>query len=172
MGLYQDAIADYDMALHMQPDYAEADVARSRAKEQLDQDQDTITASERADSAAASMRQGLAKVDRGEHRDAITDFDQAIQLQPDYVDAYYNRGVAKFHLGQSQIAISDYDIALRIQPDYAPAFVARGVAKASLGKHQDAIPDFDQAIQLEPDNATAYVNRGNARASLTNFCKP
>ena len=81
--------------------------------------------------------QGVAKADRVNTGTPSLTFDQAIRLQPNYVDAYYNRGVARFHLGQYQVAIADFDTALRMQPDYAGAYVMRGVAKASMGKQHE-----------------------------------
>ena len=60
---------------------------------------------------------------------AIKDYTAAIQLKPDYVNAYYNRGYAKGELGQHAAAIADFDIVIRLKPDYAEAYYNRGTCK-------------------------------------------
>ena len=40
---------------------------------------------------------------------AIEDYDTAINLDPNYADAYYGRGVAYYDLGELRRAIEDYD---------------------------------------------------------------
>ena len=54
--------------------------------------------------AAQSLRCNL-----GRHEDAITDFDEAIRLNPGDADAWANRGLAKISLGRHEDAIADYD---------------------------------------------------------------
>ena len=71
--------------------------------------------------------------------------DQAIQLQPDFADAYVVRGHAKVCLGQNQEAIADYNQALRLQPDNVYAYAGRANAKSGLNQYQDAFADLDYA---------------------------
>ena len=92
--------------------------------------------------------------------------DEAIQLKPDFAEAYNNRGVAKAALGQRTEAITDFDEAIRLKPDFAEAYYNRGITKAELGHHKDAIADYDEAIRLKPDYAKAYNNRGVEKAAL------
>ena len=92
--------------------------------------------------------QGLAKFQLGQYQDAIADFDQAIQLQPDNADAYYNRGLAKLHLEQFEATILDYDRAVQLQPDNANAYYNRGLAKFHLERYEDAVDDFGRAVLL------------------------
>ena len=112
-----------------------------------------------------NAKRSLGKVYLGHYAAAITDYNRAIQLKPDYADAYNNRGLAKQSLGQHAAAIADYDKAIQLKPDYAPAYNNRGLAKASLEQNAAAIADFDMAIRLKPDYADAYNNRGEAKAA-------
>ena len=66
LGLYQSAIADYDTAIRLKPDYADA-----------------------------YNNRGVAKDNLGQYFAAIADYDTAIRLKPDYAKAYVNRGNAK-----------------------------------------------------------------------------
>jgi len=104
--------------------------------------------------------------DLGDKQGAIADYNQAINIKPDYADAYYNRGIAKKNLGDYQGAIADYNQAIKIKPDYADAYNNRGLAKYELGDYQGEIADYNQAINIKPDYADAYYNRGLAKDDL------
>ena len=91
---------------------------------------------------------------------AIEDFDKAIELEPDYVDAYINRGIGYFKQGKYECAIEDYDKAIEISPDLPEAYNNRGISYFKQGKYECAIEDYDKAIELKPDYADAYNNRG------------
>ncbi len=52
---------------------------------------------------------------------AIADFDRAIEVQPDYAEAYSNRGEAYEDKGDYERAIADYGRAIELQPDVAEA---------------------------------------------------
>ena len=47
----------------------------------------------------------------GQYQEAIVDYDQAIELDPNFSLPYLNRGNAKLEYGQYQEAIVDYDQA-------------------------------------------------------------
>jgi tetratricopeptide (TPR) repeat protein len=48
---------------------------------------------------------------------AIADYTKAIELKPDYAQAYTNRGLENEKLGQRDKAIADYHQALSLAPD-------------------------------------------------------
>ncbi len=97
---------------------------------------------------------------------AISAYDKAINLMPDFAEAYSNRGAAKNDLGRNEDAITDYNEAIRLKPDLIEAYYNRGKAKNDLGRHEAAIADYTEAIRLKPDNAEAFNNRGKAKGSL------
>ncbi|MFB1018637.1 MAG: tetratricopeptide repeat protein, partial [Flavobacteriales bacterium] len=53
--------------------------------------------------------------------DAIVDYTKAIEIDPNYVEAYRKRGLAKETLKDFSGAIVDYTKAVEINPHYAPA---------------------------------------------------
>ena len=172
LGNYKGAVADYDKAIQLKPDYAKAYHNRGYTKVTLGQYFAAIADFDEAirlkpDYASAYNNRGLAKKHAlGDLSAAIADYDKAVQLKPDLASPYYNRGAAKVDLGQPLAAIADYNKAIRLKPDYAKAYGNRGYAKYILGQHFAAITDYDKALQLKPDIAEVYSNRGVVKASL------
>ena len=52
----------------------------------------------------------------------IADYDEAIRLNPAYVDVYNNRGLARKKQGDVDGALADYDQAIRLNPAYVDAY--------------------------------------------------
>jgi len=167
IGDNEQAIADYDQAIALKPDYALAYYNRGiayRQKGDLDHaiaDYDRAIALE-PDYTDAYVSRGIAYRQKGDLDHAIADYDQAIALEPDDADAYNNRGVAYDYKGDLDHAIADYDQAIALKPDFAVAYRNRGIAYADKGDLDHAIADYDQAIALKPDYADAYHSRGLA----------
>jgi WD40 repeat protein len=108
------------------------------------------------------FQSGLDKLNQGNLDGAISDFNQAIQLNPDDGVAYYNRGVTYFEKGDLDRAISDFDRAIQLKPNLAEAYYNRGYIYHENGDLDRAISDYDRFIQLRPDYDWVYVNRGIA----------
>ena len=66
------------------------------------------------------------KDDLKDYNGAIADYTKAIELNPNYANAYYNRGISKHNLKDYNGAISDYNKAIEIDPNYANAYYNRG----------------------------------------------
>jgi tetratricopeptide (TPR) repeat protein len=114
------------------------------------------------DLAFAFYRRGNAYSQKGDHDRAISDYDQAIRLNPSHANSFSNRGVAYAHKGDYDRAILNYGEAIRLNPNHADAFSNRGVAYARKGDYDEAIQNYDQAIRLNPKHASALYDRGNA----------
>ena len=116
--------------------------------------------------AEKRVNAGVELGQEGRLEEAITEFDEAIRLNPQDADAYYNRGNTYDDLGQHQRAIQEFDEALRLDPQFAEIYVNRGLAYADLSQHQRAIQEYDEAIRLNPQFVLAYYNRGLAYGNL------
>lgn len=170
-GQHREAIAAYDTAIRLRPDFANAYVNRGLAKEKLGQHEAAIIDYSRAIELNPSLaspynNRGNAKSKLEQYFAAIEDLDTAVHLKPDYAIAYVNRGSAKSRLGHPTAAIEDFAIAIEFDPDLAEAYRNRGVTKASQMQPADAIEDFTAAIQRDAKCPNAYYSRGVAHFTM------
>jgi tetratricopeptide (TPR) repeat protein len=112
--------------------------------------------------------QADAKLNQGDYKGALTDFDQVLRLNPKYEAAYTGRGIAKSNLGNKQGAIEDLNQALLINPNNVRAYGARGNLRFQVGDKRGAEADLKQSLTLSIDaqDYRAYTNRGNLRDKL------
>lgn len=99
---------------------------------------------------------------------ALSAYDEAIKLNPNFTDVYTSRGILNHKLGNFKESLIDFDTAIRLEPELTEAYINRGTVKRSLGKYQDAIEDYTHAISLDPNSANALTHRGIARSALDN----
>jgi len=103
---------------------------------------------------------GIKLYKRNEYDASIGDFSRAIELDPEYVDAYYLRGRAYNDQNKGEQAISNFDKAITISANDYKLFLTRGVAYRGLTNYTKARDDFLKAIEIDAEMPHAYVNLG------------
>ena len=83
-----------------------------------------------------------------DQKKAIGYLNNAIKLQPDYAQAYYNRGNAYYGLGLYKRAIKDYNETIRLKPKDIDAYYNRGNAYFFLGNNKLGCLDAQKACDL------------------------
>jgi len=126
------ALADYNKAIEINPDYV-----------------------------LAYNNRGNVKKEKGDWNGALADYNKAIEIEPNHVLAYYGRGAVKSEKNDWGGALADYDKAIELKPDFAEAYFTRGAVKQAKHDFAGALADFTKAIELKPAFAQAYVARGN-----------
>src|SRR5437899_2823997 len=89
----------------------------------------------------ACVKGGVQKFNQGDYKGAISDFSEAIRLNPKLAPAYSWRGLARTKTNDPDGAIADLTEAIDLKPDYAIPFVNRSLAWELKGKHDEAITD-------------------------------
>jgi tetratricopeptide (TPR) repeat protein len=108
--------------------------------------------------AEAAFNRGNVFYKKKDYDKAISDFTEAIRLDPNYAQSYNNRGIAYAGNKEYDKAISDFTEAIRLNPNYAESYFNRGNAYDE--EYDKAISDYNKAIRLDPRYAKAYNNRG------------
>ena len=95
---------------------------------------------------------------QGTLEEAVACYRRALELQPNFADAYYNLGIALHSQGKPDEAIACYRQALRFKPDFVAAHNNLGNALETQGKPDEAAACFRRALELNPDFVAARDN--------------
>ncbi|MEH2204681.1 MAG: tetratricopeptide repeat protein [Nostoc sp.] len=112
---------------------------------------------------------GKLLVTANENELAIASYDEALEIQPDDREAWYNRGIALGNLGCYEPAISSYDEAVKIKPNYDYAWYNRGIMLVNLGRYEEAIASYEEALKFKHDYHEAWNNKGNLLLNLGHY---
>ncbi|HEV2454193.1 MAG TPA: tetratricopeptide repeat protein [Verrucomicrobiae bacterium] len=85
--------------------------------------------------------------------DALVEFQKAVVMWPDDVDAHFGLATTLADLGRPDAAIAEFQKTLEINPDDAPAHENLGYGLLRIGRLADAIAEFQKALELEPESA-------------------
>lgn len=93
---------------------------------------------------------------------AIANFEQAIQEEPQFAEAYFNIGYCHDELGEHQKAVTAFKKAIQLKPDFVEAHYNLGIAFDELKQYKDSIGAYSRAAELKPDFFEAFFNLGVA----------
>ena len=115
---------------------------------------------------------GIELQNQGLLEEAIAEYDEAISIDPDFVEAYSSRGVAYALLNEDEKAIQDFSEAIRLSPDSADVYKNRGDIYFRQGEFQRAVEDYDEAIRLTPRLSQPSIDVGFAYGELGGEARP
>ena len=95
-------------------------------------------------------------------RAALANYDKAIELYPDYADAWVRKGVTLFNADRINEAEACLDKAVRLRPMEFKTVYNRGKLRLHTGDTEGAIADLDKATTLKPQHAGAHECFGDA----------
>jgi len=157
-GNIDDAIADLNHALEINPKNAEAYTYRGTAKE--DQGDFSGAAADYSHvlefdpkNADAYASRGDVKDAQGDYDGALADYARALELDPKNADFYTDRGETKGRHGDDSGAMADYARALELDPKDAYIYESRAITRQNQGDFAGALPDYDKSIELKPDDS-------------------
>jgi len=104
-------------------------------------------------------------------KNALIHLSKAIELNPTYIQAYFERGLIKFDINDYEGSIQDLNKAIDIKPSDS-VFVFRAMAKYYAGDFTGVIFDCEKAIALKPSKdilLEAYNYMGRAKLNLENY---
>ena len=87
---------------------------------------------------------------------AIRCFDKALNLNPNYVEAWVRKGVTLLDIGEDYDAQVCLNKAVKLSPKSFKARYNRGKCLLKLKYYDEAILDFQQAISIKPKHAASH----------------
>ncbi len=111
---FEEALASYDRATALRPDYAEAYNNRAAAAYAL-----------------------------GRFEEALANCDCALALRPDHAATFCNRAAAAYVLGRFDEALANYNHTITLQPDHAGAHFGKATLRLLAGDFARGWPEYE-----------------------------
>jgi len=99
--------------------------------------------------SSAYTNRGLLLNNRGNHVAALSDFSNAIRIDPTNMWALYHRANEYEYKGDLPAALADISKAMQLDPQNGNLLVEHGVILLLMGKDKDAQADFDPLLQSD-----------------------
>jgi len=103
------------------------------------------------------------------YEDALSSYQKAIEIQPEYAQAWNGQAKVLYELNSYQEALLAYDKAIQIEPDYQDSWSGRGFVLNKLQRFQEAISSFDKALKLESEAPKVWYGKGEALSNLKRY---
>lgn len=109
------------------------------------------------------INRALTRYYRQELRGAMSDYDLALNLEPNNVLGHYNRGLLRAQVGDDNRAIEDFNVVIEHEPDNTMAVFNRALLLMQTGDLEGAEADFDRVLDEYPKFLYGYQCRADVR---------
>ncbi len=115
------------------------------------------------DRVARFLERGEQYVENGQTEEAIIEFKNVLQLEPENADAHEALSLAYLKVEKPREAYWEMSETVRLDPDNIDARLRYGTVSAAIGDSDLAREQAEAVLQLDPTNSAAYALRGQAR---------
>jgi tetratricopeptide (TPR) repeat protein len=169
---YDEAIREFDEAIRIEPNNAEAYAKRAAAYVWGKKDYDAafvdINKAISLDSKNSEhyARRSSIYYHKNDLNNAIADQTQAIRLNPNSAELYMNRGIMYSANKDYDLALNDFNQAIKVDPNYLWTYSSRGDLYKDKNNYDLAIADYTHIIRIankerdKPQLSVAYFSRG------------
>jgi tetratricopeptide (TPR) repeat protein len=126
-GRDDEAIADFEKAISINPNYSPPHNGR-----------------------------GVILEKKGKLEEALLSFNRAIELNPQNAAAYIGRGDIRFQRSELDAALSDFSKTLELYPDDPATFIRRGFVYGLKGRWELCVADLRKGFSIERDPNRKY----------------
>lgn len=165
---YLGALEDVNKALTLKPDSLDGYLTRARVYE--DFGNVAVAVQQHLDSrglsAHISSHESVFGTEQQNLEAALKDYERAVALAPDNVDALIGRARLRRRFQDFDGALKDYNRIIELRPEIAATWSHRGMVKKKNKDLNGAVSDYNRAIELDSRNPSFFNNRGLARQDL------
>jgi predicted TPR repeat methyltransferase len=195
MKRYPDALACFERAVAMRPDFVEALSNHATTLLEMERTEEALGGFDRTLAidpfhAISWNNRGNALVEMKRYSEAVDSYERALAINPEFPDARRNRLYALGELNRNgprfaeilcaqavemmqqqrrDEALNRFDEALAARPDFVEAHAGRGTVLLELTQLEAALASFEAALAIDPRHAISWNNRGNTLAAMKRF---
>ncbi|MFN3982600.1 MAG: protein kinase domain-containing protein, partial [Caldilinea sp.] len=166
LGKYEEALASFQRAIELNGVYPNTYTNRGCVYHVMGQHESAladyaqaIRLGRRSIEAKVRNNRGLLHLALNQVQRALKDLNQAIDIDPQYANAYVNAGLAHILLDKHEDAFLCFGKAIAINSRHVLAYHNRGYLYQILGRVEDALRDYTQALLIDPFLVQSYINR-------------
>lgn len=104
--------------------------------------------------------EGMEFSNKGDFQNALSDFDHAISLNPEYPQAWQEKARSHFNLEQFEEALKVSNQTIRLSLNNSIAWRIKGNALFNLGRYDEALTSYNRTLELDPNDAEEWINKG------------
>jgi len=128
-----------------------------------------VVSPERKEEAEKLKNEGNRLMKEEKYQEALTAYNQAINIDATNSVFYCNRAAAHSRLGDYTRAADDCKMSLKYDPTYSKAFGRLGLAYSKMGRYEQAVDAYKKALEIEPNNEDYKNNMGVAQERLASL---
>ncbi len=102
------------------------------------------------EAANHQLAHGAMAIERRDYPHAVKHFDAAIDLNPEFAEAYNQRGVAHYLMDHYAESLDDLRTTVRLMPCHFSAYAGMGHTYVGLDDLPAAIESYDLALEINP----------------------
>ena len=162
-GDFNASISNFETAILLKPNYAEALFNLGVAHQKLNQLEMAIESYEKALSIQHAYPRvhhnlGIIFYLKGLLNSAIKSFEWAVAYSPNYSEAYYSLGLAFQKNRQFEEAKNHFEKAISVNPNYAQVYESLGILCEIINLPNEALSYFEKALRINPHLTNTYRN--------------
>lgn len=112
---------------------------------------------------------GVKLGDLGRNIEAVSAYDEAVKIKPDFYQAWHDRGIALGKSGKYIDALISYDKALEIAPDDFEALYKKSSVLMILEWNDEALLVNNKCLKIKPDSYLVWFYRGEILRNLDRY---
>lgn len=112
------------------------------------------------------LARGAQALGRRDTLHAISHFDRAIQLSPDFAEAYNQRAISHFLMDEHEESLADCRKAVELMPHHFGAWAGTGHNHANLRRWRCAMEAYERALAINPHMHAIREAVGELREKL------
>jgi len=160
-GKYSHAVQIFNNAILMHPDnisFQDNDIDQLMAEGQLYEALEQIEyfLQENPERPDLLLRQADILRMMGSTTDAVSQYEQAIHLCPDFLEATIKLGTQYLQLNQDQLAAGLFNKAVEINDRIVDAYIGLAIAQQSAGNNDEALDTLSLASAIQPNSSLLF----------------
>lgn len=111
--------------------------------------------------AAESLySQGLRILSRDDYKAALPYFESAVEIDPNYAEAWYQAGFCYGMLGKHKESLIASKQAAKLRPEWIETHINIGASSFAIGEYKQAVDAYNKAIKIDSYSPDLYYSLG------------